>query len=284
MRELDRLGWATSAVFSCCGLRLGVRLNDPRAVPDINRLLPPDACSDCYTAGPQRPDGLEGIDAVLSVVAQPGEPRRGIRKLGLLYSNDRLVGRFRHHADLLESFEREIDRLVSELATDRIFVHAGVVAWQGRAILIPGQSFSGKTTLVTALMRCGCTYFSDDYAVLDAAGRVHPYPRRLRLRVGDRIEVLELDSWEERVGSGPLPVGWVVVTAYQPEASFVPLRVDPGRTTLHVLAHTIAMHHDPQRAIDAVIAATQGSIGLAGPRGDAEISAQRLIDEIGSGP
>ena len=51
------------------------------------------------------------------------------------------------------------DRLVSELhfavashARTAIFVHAGVVGWRGRAIVVPGRSMSGKTTLTRALV------------------------------------------------------------------------------------------------------------------------------------
>ena len=32
---------------------------------------------------------------------------------------------------------------------------------------LPGSSFTGKTTLVAALVRAGATYYSDEYAVLD---------------------------------------------------------------------------------------------------------------------
>ena len=64
-----------------------------------------------------------------------------------------------------------------------MFVHAGVVAVDGRALLLPGGSFTGKTTLVAALLRAGAQYGSDEYAVLDEAGLVLPaYPRPLSIR------------------------------------------------------------------------------------------------------
>jgi hypothetical protein len=34
-------------------------------------------------------------------------------------------------------------------------------------------SYSGKTTLVSELIRAGATYYSDEYAVIDERGRVH---------------------------------------------------------------------------------------------------------------
>src|ERR687894_479249 len=50
-----------------------------------------------------------------------------------------------------------------------------VVARGGRALVRPGPSLSGKTTLVAALVRSGAAYLSDEFAVLDPEGRVHPY-------------------------------------------------------------------------------------------------------------
>jgi predicted ATPase len=44
---------------------------------------------------------------------------------------------------------------VATEAPRRVFVHAGVVGWKGQAILVPGRSYSGKTTLIAALMKAG---------------------------------------------------------------------------------------------------------------------------------
>lgn len=84
----------------------------------------------------------------------------------------------------LGHLEGEIQLYVAEFADPELFIHAGVVAWQGRAIVLPGSSFAGKSTLVTSLVEAGATYLSDEYAVFDEAGRVRPYPRRVSLRTG----------------------------------------------------------------------------------------------------
>ncbi len=61
-------------------------------------------------------------------------------------------------------------------------MHAGVVGWRGRAILIPGRSGTGKTSLVAALVEQGAVYYSDDYAPIDADGRVRSYARAPSVR------------------------------------------------------------------------------------------------------
>ncbi len=70
-----------------------------------------------------------------------------------------------------------LDRISSDLmvyvannAPDYVFVHAGVVGWRGRALVLPGTSFAGKTTLVAELVRAGAAYYSDEYAVIDELG------------------------------------------------------------------------------------------------------------------
>jgi hypothetical protein len=81
----------------------------------------------------------------------------------------------------LEALDAQIRLRIAANAADWTFVRAGVVAWQGKALLIPSDSFGGKTTLVKALVEAGATYYSDEYGVLDDDGHVHPYPRRLSL-------------------------------------------------------------------------------------------------------
>jgi hypothetical protein len=82
----------------------------------------------------------------------------------------------------LEALESDLHRSVAERARRWCFVHAGVVGWRGRVIVIPGRSHSGKTTLVAEWLRAGALYYSDEYAVFDAMGRVHAYAKPLSLR------------------------------------------------------------------------------------------------------
>ena len=89
------------------------------------------------------------------------------------------------YADLalvLAMLDSELRGHVADHATDGFFIHAGVVAHRGRGIVIPGDSFSGKTTLVAELVRAGAGYYSDEFAVIDAEGLVHPYARPLSFR------------------------------------------------------------------------------------------------------
>lgn len=64
-------------------------------------------------------------------------------------------------------------------------IHAGVVAWNGKGIILAADASHGKTTLVLELVRRGFKYLSDEIAALGLADRrVHPFPRSLRIRPG----------------------------------------------------------------------------------------------------
>jgi len=62
-------------------------------------------------------------------------------------------------------------------APSKLFVHAAAVAWQGSVIVVPGRTCTGKSTLAAALVRAGAAYYSDEFAVIDEAGLVHPFAR-----------------------------------------------------------------------------------------------------------
>ena len=167
---------------------------------------------------------------------------------------------------------------IASVAPDRVFVHAGVVSHEGRAIILPGHSVSGKTTLVVALVEAGAAYISEEYAVLDEQGRVHPYPRPLSIRapghprgVGTPVEDLG-----GVVAQGPLPVGVVAVTSYRPGARWNPRRLSPAAGALAVLEHTIAARERPAESLAAVRGALP-EVVLEGERGEAAETAAALL-------
>ncbi len=87
-------------------------------------------------------------------------------------------------AGLLDGFVYETV-LYAILARVRshFLAHAGAVAREGRGLVLAGESGHGKTTLVLELARRGWDFLSDELAALSRTdGRLHPFPRALRLR------------------------------------------------------------------------------------------------------
>lgn len=177
----------------------------------------------------------------------------------------------------------DLELWFAEWAHERVFVHAGCLAWDGQAIMLPGRSHAGKTTLTEALLRAGADYLSDEYAVLDPAGLVHPYPRPLRMRSTGTWQSLEPAGLGARTVAGPLPVALVARLSYDP-ASTGWERLSSARGVLEVMDNTVCARSRPREAMDAVTSALDGATVIAGTRGEAEETARDLLSLLRSLP
>jgi hypothetical protein len=147
-----------------------------------------------------------------------------------------------------------------------------VVGWRGQAILVPGTSFSGKTTLVAELVRAGAVYYSDEYAVLDEKGRVHPFAKPLSIREpnnGGRQTDYPIEAFTGNKGVKPLAVGLVLLTEYNPTASWRPRSVSPGKAVLALMAHTVTARNRPEATLQTLRHVVSGATVLRGRRGEA---------------
>jgi hypothetical protein len=79
---------------------------------------------------------------------------------------------------------------IVEARGDLLWLHAGVVARSGRAVLLCGASGQGKSTVAGRLVESGWTYYSDEIAPVDATTcRVlaFPLPPYRRVHTGEWI-------------------------------------------------------------------------------------------------
>lgn len=186
-------------------------------------------------------------------------------------------------ADGVEVLLSSLELWVAEHAKDRVFVHAGCAVRDGRAIVIPGRTMSGKSSLAIALVRAGASYFSDEFAVLDRDGRVHPYPRPLSIRPYDgsarvRLPVSEIGG---EVGRGRAVVGVIAHLRHDAAVGWEVEELSPGRAALALIDNTVAARSRPRAMLTAVGQATTSARAVSGTRGDADEAAQRLLDLLG---
>ena len=258
--------------FISYGVRLGVRVNDPSILKDVIARLPPGS----------KPATLKVVDQLYSVIGGSANPNAKVRRLNLVYWNLLRIGRSRNFDEVLEALESHVQLTVAEYAPHRIFVHAGVVGWNGRAIVIPGKSFSGKTTLVEHLVRAGATYYSDEYAVLDERGRVHPYARPLGIRSSDSARATKVRAEEigAQVGSKPLHVDLVVSTGFKAGARWRPRILTRGKGVLELLANTVSARSQPELALSVLPKALESARIVKGIRGEASEVVESILTRI----
>jgi hypothetical protein len=171
----------------------------------------------------------------------------------------------------------QMRRYVGHHSQSLIFVHAGVVAHQGRALLLPGHSFAGKSTLVAALVRAGAEYYSDEFALLDDGGRVSQYREPIQLRGPNGRELLTIDSDRPR---DPVPVGVVAITVYMPGASWSPRRLSTGEGVVALMEHASPAREKPAETLATLRRALEGAVILSGERGGADATAQLLMQAL----
>jgi hypothetical protein len=171
-------------------------------------------------------------------------------------------------------------RLASEAPT-HVFIHAGVVEIDGWGIVIPGASFSGKTTLVAELLRWGAVYGSDEYAVVDQAGLIEPFAQPLSVRSHDAAGPTDRVAVPAcRVASKAIRARMIVITRYRPGAKWQPVQPPSSEGAFALLEHTVAAYRRPQLALAAVARLASGAVVLSGDRGEATDTAAALIEAI----
>jgi hypothetical protein len=272
MQKVDRLGWADGICFVSYGLRIGIRVSDPELLERVVPLLPPG----------WKPARSPVVEQLYSL--RLGGPSRAanVRRLNLVYTGSARTGRSANLDELLEGFERELHSYTASWAPKRVFVHAGAVGWRGRAIIVPGGESTGTTTLIAALVRAGATYYSDEYAVLDRQGRVHPFARPLQIR--ESSEERPRRCWPNELGgrSGrkPLPVALIALTEYSPGATWRPHQLSPGRGALELLTHSVMARYRAEVTLATLSRVVADAVILKGRRGEAEQMAQALLDRL----
>lgn len=201
------------------------------------------------------------------------------------YKNEKKIFEGLAGVSFYESVESIIRLTVAEFAVEKVFLHAGVVGWKNRAIVIPADGWSGKTTLVAELVKKGATYYSDEYAVLDAEGNVEPFPKWLSIR-GIIDEFTQLDCPVESLGgvagTKTIPVGMVLIARYN-KAKKIPLRWKPRRLKaangiMEILPHTFSIRNKPEFALEVLNKLTTRAIIVKTVRGEAKEFAETLLD------
>jgi hypothetical protein len=180
-------------------------------------------------------------------------------------------------------FDAIVRITVGEHAVDRVFMHAGAVGWRGRAIVLPGQSFQGKSTLTAELVRQGAEYYSDDFAIFDKDGLLHPFPKKIMMRTDDGQYLpyeLTIETLGGTAATEPLPVGLVLLTKYESGQKWKPVILSRGQGVLEMIPFVLPLRLAPEFSLGVLNNIASRAIIASSPRGAAKEFARVLLNFV----
>ena len=199
-----------------------------------------------------------------------------------LYKNqEKVLVRFARKS-LIDLLGSNIRLTVAEFAVERVFVHAGVVSWKGKAIVMPAKSFQGKSSLTAELVRRGALYYSDEYAIFDKNGLVSPFPKMLSLRGKTEIDRYQQTDFPVEVfggtaGTETIPVGMVLLTGYKAKAKWKPLILSSGNGLIEIIRDTIPIRNDPAFTFTVLNQVSKNALIVQSSRGEAAATAELIL-------
>jgi len=220
------------------------------------------------------------------VIDTTGEPDISIR-IGQvsdqfqLLVDDLVVASASRAISLVPDLIRVLDDAVIQRLTTLRAVHAGAVLWGERALLLPGATHAGKSSLVAELLRRGAIYFSDEYALIDSEGRVHPYPRPLLVRNGcpEQHPVLPQEC-NASVASAPASVGWILSLEYLPAGTWSVAAVTQSEALLILLRNTPHVLAESPDMVGVFQCAVAEATCYTGSRSEAAHAADQILQLV----
>jgi hypothetical protein len=258
--------WSELA-FRSHGVRVKVMTSEAALVDRIRDSLPPGSAI-C---------DLDVADRIFALRVESGRFRvtSGATEIASVTDADEAVA----------SLASVLDFGIATASQSDIFIHAGVVGWDGRAIVMPGTSGSGKTTLVLALVEAGATYYSDEFAVIDDEGLVHAYARPPGVRDDATSTAWRRRHLIDAVTSEPppLPMGVVALTRYRLGRSWKSTPGTAAEGIVGLIRNSVGIRAEPERTMAILTKAVVGAEVVMGSRGDADRTAVSLLELAGAG-
>jgi len=193
------------------------------------------------------------------------------------------------------ALNHELLQALMERSRSLYFVHAAVVAWRGHALVLPGLSRAGKSTVALALVLEGARYLSDELLAFTRAGRAEPLPRAFKIRdecvpyfpeLADRFvgegegRFLPFEALRADVLAPPAPIGAIAVPSWSAGARNQPARMSRGGALLALAAASLNFGTHREQSLDwlATLAGETPAFTLAWS--DPRAAARALLAEL----
>ncbi len=292
---LDRIQWKGEQSFRMLSYYCSIRWNVDAAGAYVRRWLGD------FTV-PDDPEELgeiwaPGLPPLYSIVRR----RPGPDAYNLLYGEGIMLSS-RDLESVLAQLVWHVHSQAIRTTGDFLLIHAGSVSTRAHeGVLLPAPSGYGKTTLVTALVRAGFLYLSDEAGAVDPVSRkLYPFARALTLKDGHASVFPDLyrtgngSGWagagmrhirpeDIRPGArgGPCRIRYVVAHQYSPGEPTRVTPLTPAQGAMVLLANTLNLPRYRSRALPLVADVARGARSYRLVSGDLD-EAVRAIRELTS--
>lgn len=267
--ELEKVKWRYNFAFESYGVKIGIKTNNKKFIGECK-----DSLDLVFPTG-WHEIGFEEHKFLFSVYLPKNRQQNSY-----IYKNDELVATQLAKNFKFDSFESHLRLTVAEFAENFVFLHAGAVAYRKKAIIIPGVSFAGKTTLVAELSKRGLEYYSDEYAVIDKKGLLNPFSKRLSMRgiIDDYTQVeIPVEEMGGRKGVKPIPIKMILVTKYKKNAKFRPEQISTGKGIIESIANSVSVRQNPELVLQTLSQVVAGAKVIKTSRGEVGQFADKFL-------
>lgn len=204
---------------------------------------------------------------------------------GFYRNGERILEFYKLDETVFEAIESKIQlSMAVAMPPEMFFLHAGAVAYKDFGIIIPGRSFSGKTTLTEEFLKNGAKYYSDDCAVIDGAGRLYAYSKTLSIRNSSlQGEIYSVEDVGGVSGRQPIPVRMIIFAEYKKRNKMRLEKIGQGEAVLKLaknLFYPASMTLYPSETLQALARLAGGAIIFSGKRGEAREVLETVLQEF----
>jgi hypothetical protein len=271
-KKLEKIQWKEHVSFTSFGVKISVQFDSDGFSEELLRFLPPFAT----------PTEIhESADFLYSVIVA-----KSPNHYSFVFRNGEQISKRKGKNDIFTTLEVFFQTATANFAADYgIFIHAGAVAWKGKGIIIPANSYDGKTTLTAEFAKLGATYFSDEYAIINKNGELLPFPKTLSIRKPNEYtqkETLVEDLGGKRAGlDESVKVELVLLAKYKKSTKkWNPKELSPSIAMLELMKHTFPVRTFPEIVIKNLHNLIKNAIVLKGNRGEASEFARQIINYL----
>ncbi|MDA1228698.1 MAG: hypothetical protein O3A33_12175 [Chloroflexi bacterium] len=158
------------------GRRIRIRTTSEKTSEGIHSLL---------RSFPRQMPADGSAETTFSLVMGPASNLAHVRPFHSFYRDDLKVGRTTHDWYMFRLLEWQTNMFLGEHVDDYLLLHAGSLSKNGKGLILPAPSESGKTSLTMALTRRGFGYMSDEFGMVDTVGEdimLHPFPKPFSIK------------------------------------------------------------------------------------------------------